>query len=203
MTEWIAGIVNNLGYVGIFLLLVVARVIPPVPAETVIPLAGIGAAQGDFNLILIGLAGGVGSALGEFLWYLPSRHLGPDRFRAFLRRHGRWIALRPDQVGKATDWFARRGGLAVMICQPVPGVRTFISIPAGACGMRVWQFLVYSIIGSTLWILVLAGCGYLAKRGWPWLAEWIGPGSLILFTVPVVIYAVRVARWRDPAPDPA
>lgn len=196
MTEWIVAIVQQLGYAGIFLMLVLARVLPPVPAEAVIPLAGMGAAEGSFNLFLVALAGGLGSAVGEMVWYLPAHRLGRERFEAFLRRHGHWLTVRPEQVHQATEWFARRGGIAVMLCQPLPGLRTLISIPAGACGLRLPVFLVYSAAGSTLWVLVLATTGYLVRLGFPQLADWMVPGALALAATVLFLYVVRLVRHR-------
>lgn len=196
MTEWTLQIVQQLGYAGIFLMLVLARVLPPIPAETVIPLAGMGVAAGEHDLLLVALAAGLGSAVGELVWYLPAHWMGRERFEAFLRRHGHWLTVRPEQVGRATEWFARRGGLAVLLCQPLPGLRTLISIPAGACGLRMGIFLAYAAAGSTLWALVLATTGYLVRIGFPWIADWLVPGALLLFAGLLLAYVLRVLRHR-------
>ncbi|WP_431857188.1 DedA family protein [Azospirillum sp.] len=196
MTEWVTGIVAELGYGGIFLLLVLARVVPPVPAETVIPLAGMGAATGTFNLAAVILAGGLGSAVGELFWYLPSRLLGRERFVAFLRRHGRWITVKPEQVEQATDWFARRGGIAVLLCQPLPGLRTLISIPAGACGLPLAPFFLYAVAGSCVQVSTLAVTGYLVRSGFPQLADYVVSAALAMAAAVLVAYVVRVVRHR-------
>ncbi|PWC54717.1 DedA family protein [Azospirillum sp. TSO22-1] len=199
MTEWVTGIVAELGYGGIFLLLVLARVVPPVPAETVIPLAGMGAATGSFSLAGVILAGGLGSAVGELFWYLPSRLLGRERFVAFLHRHGRWITVKPEQVERATDWFARRGGIAVLLCQPLPGLRTLISIPAGACGLPPAPFFLYAVAGSCVQVSALAVTGYLVRSGFPQLADCVVPAALAMVAAVLVGYVVRVVRHRGSA----
>lgn len=196
MTEWIIQIVQDLGYAGIFLMLILARVLPPVPAETVIPLAGMGAANGEYSLLLVALAAGLGSAVGELVWYLPAHWMGRERFESFLHRHGHWLTVRPDQVGRATDWFARRGGVAVLLCQPLPGLRTLISIPAGACGLPMTLFLAYAAAGSALWALVLAATGYLVRIGFPWIADWLVPAALLLSAGLLLAYVLRVVLHR-------
>lgn len=196
MTEWIIQIVQQFDYLGIFLMLILARVLPPVPAETVIPLAGMGAATGEFNLLLVALAAGAGSAVGELVWYLPAHWMGRERFEAFLRRHGHWLTVKPEQVHRATEWFARRGGVAVLLCQPLPGLRTLISVPAGACGLPMGVFLLYAAAGASLWSLVLAGTGYLVRVGFPWIADWMVPGALVLFIVLLAAYVLRLVRHR-------
>lgn len=192
MTEWLVEVMHSMGYVGIFLLLVLARVIPPVPAETVIPLAGLGAATGEYNLFAIALAGGLGSVVGQLVWYLPSRLMPPDRFERFLKRYGHWLTVRPKQVKRATRWFAKRGDLAVLFCQPIPGLRTLISIPAGACNMPVWRYALASGVGSFAWTLVLAWSGYMLST-WPRITDYVGWFTIGLVVVLVGIYLVRLA----------
>ena len=192
MTEWLVDVMHSMGYVGIFLLLVLARVVPPVPAETVIPLAGLGAATGEYNLFAIAAAGGLGSLVGQLVWYLPSRLLPGDRLERFLKRYGHWLTVRPKQVRRATKWFAARGDLAVLFCQPIPGLRTLISIPAGACRMPVWRYSLASGVGSILWTLVLAWTGYMLST-WPRITDMVGWFTIGLLVLLVGIYLFRLA----------
>ena len=198
MTEWLTATLTSQGYLGIFLLLALARSVPPVPAETVVPLAGLAAADGELSLPLVAVAGGLGSALGELAWYLPSRALGRERVLGLLRRHGHWLTLAPDEVERASAWFARRGGLAVALCQPFPGLRTVVSIPAGAFGLPLLAFLFYAAAGSTLFILALASAGYLLRSGWPELAGYLGWLSAGVVLLVATIYCARLARRGRP-----
>ncbi len=193
LTGWLVDVMHALGYAGIFLLLVLARVIPPVPAESVIPLAGMGAAAGEYSLLGIALAGGLGSLAGQLVWFLPSRRLGRDRLEDFLRRYGHWLTVDPKKVRRSTDWFARRGGLAVLLTQPVPGVRTLIAIPAGACRMPIPLYCLYSGAGSILWTLLLAWTGFMISA-WPLAHRLVGYATVGLLVALVGLYLVRLAR---------
>ena len=193
LTNWLVDVMHTLNYVGIFLLLVLARVIPPIPAESVIPLAGIAAAQGEYSLTGIALAGGLGSMVGQLVWFLPSRLLGRDRLEAFLTRYGHWLTIHPKKVRRSTDWFAKRGGLAVFLTQPVPGVRTLISIPAGACRMSIPLYCVYSGVGSVLWTLLLAWTGYMLST-WPFAHRLVGYFTVGLLVVLVGLYLIRLVQ---------
>lgn len=194
MTEWLTGLLDSMGYVGIFFMLILARAVPPVPAETVIPLAGLAAAQGRLSLLLIALAGGLGSAVGELVWYLPSRWVGRERLLGFFHRHGYWLTLEPKEVERASAWFERHGAVAVIICQPIPGLRTMISVPAGALGLPWPLFLLYATIGSALFVLALASAGYLLQAGWPDIAQYLSYFSLAVFAVVIAVYLVRLGR---------
>lgn len=192
LTDWLVQVMHQLNYLGIFLLLVLARVIPPIPAESVIPLAGIGAATGEYNLFAIALAGGLGSLVGQLVWFLPSRMMGRERLEAFLKTYGPWLTIHPKKVRQSTAWFEKRGDLAVLFSQPVPGVRTLISIPAGACGMSVLRYSLSSGIGSILWTLVLAWTGYMLST-WPFAHRLIGYFTVGLVVVLVGLYLYRLA----------
>ena len=196
MTELLTHVVDQLGYGGIFLLLILARAAPPVSAETVIPIAGVAAAHGQLSLVAIAVAGGLGSAVGELVWYVPARCIGRARLERFLARHERWLTVPPETVARAAAWFGRYGGLAVLLAQAVPGVRTMISIPAGACGLPVARFLAYAAAGSTLWVAVLASTGWALQHGLPNLAAWIGWIAVGVFVVVTGTWFVRVVRAR-------
>ena len=200
MTEWLNGEVVRFGYAGIFVLLMIARAVPPVPAETVVPMAGLAAAHGELSLLGVALAGGLGSAAGELLWYLPSRRIGQDRLRRFLGRHGRWLTLEPPEVERALHWFERHGPVALFLSQPVPGLRTAIAIPAGALAIPVGSFLAYTGSGSFLHTIALAGAGYLLQTASPRIADYLGYAALAVFAAVLLVYAVRLVRrapWRS------
>ena len=191
LTNWLVDVLHTMDYAGIFLLLVLARVFPPIPAESVIPLAGIAASQGEYNLLAVALAGGLGSLTGQLAWFLPSRLLGRDRLEAFLKRYGHWLTIHPKKVRRSTEWFGRHGGIAVFLTQPVPGVRTLISIPAGACRMSIPLYCLYSGVGSILWTLLLAWTGYMLSR-WPFAHSLVGYVTVGLLVVLVGLYLYRL-----------
>jgi membrane protein DedA with SNARE-associated domain len=194
MQEWVAQVLETLGYGGIFLLLVLARTVPPIPAETVIPLAGMAAMRGEFDLVGVAVAGGLGSAVGELFWYLPSRLVGRERLVGWLARHGHWLTVRPEQVEQAGRWFQRHGGVAVMLCQPLPGLRTLISVPAGATGLPVVTFFLFAAAGSGLWTFVLASGGFLLEARLPGIGEYAGWFVAVLFAALIGLYLFRLAR---------
>ncbi|AWK90149.1 DedA family protein (plasmid) [Azospirillum thermophilum] len=193
LTDWLVQVMHQLDYVGIFLLLVLARVVPPVPAESVIPLAGIGAATGEYSLVGIAVAGGLGSLVGQLVWFLPSRLMGRERLEAFLKTYGPWLTIPPKKVRQSTEWFGRHGWKAVLFSQPVPGVRTLISIPAGACRMPILVYSLCSGFGSILWTLVLAWTGYMLST-WPFAHRLVGYFTIGLLVVLVGLYLYRLVR---------
>ena len=191
MFEWIAAAMSQGGYLGVAFLMFIENVFPPIPSEVVMPLAGFLAARGQFMLPIVILVGTFGSVLGATFWYWVGFRIGPVRLRNFAERHGRWLTMSASDVDAATLWFQRHGGLAVLIGRFLPGVRTLISVPAGVARMPLGRFLVYTTLGSLVWIGGLAALGYVLQSQYEKVSGWIDPvGTAVL------IGAVGIYLWR-------
>lgn len=196
MFDWITGFIENVGYVGVALLMLAENVFPPIPSELIMPLAGFNAAEGNMNLVLAILAGSLGSLAGALFWYYVGAWIGTDRLKAFARRHGRFLTLTPGEVDKADRWFDRHGGLAVFLGRLVPAVRTLISVPAGISGMRLGPFLFYSALGTLIWTTFLALAGYWLGAQYEKVQGWVDPVSKAVVAIIVLWYLYRVVTFR-------
>lgn len=177
MVEWITNTMNSLGYVGIGLLMFLENLFPPIPSELIMPLAGFTAAQGKMNFGLAVIAGVIGTMVGALPWYYAGKFLGEERLRNLADRYGKWMALSGKDIDKANYWFQKHGGRAVFLCRLVPGVRTVISLPAGISEMPMLSFLLYSTVGTTLWILFLTALGYFLGNNYYLVDDYLGPVS--------------------------
>lgn len=204
MSDWITSLTDTLGALGVALLMFAENVFPPIPSEVVMPLAGYTASQGAQAgwpvLVLMILAGTAGALAGATLWYWIGRRIGSDRIKQFSRRHGRWLTLTPDEIDKAEDWFGRHGGKAVLIGRLIPTVRTFISVPAGAAGMPLGKFLLYTSAGTLVWTALLALGGWTLGQRHDAVAEWLGPVSTAVLVAILAWYLYRVATFRRKVP---
>lgn len=196
MFDWITGFMDENGYVGIALLMLLENVFPPIPSELIMPLAGYTAAQGQLDIIVVIVAGSVGSVLGGLFWYCVGRWLGCERVRRLAGRQGRWPTITPDEVDHARDWFRRHCGKAVFIGRLVPAVRTLISIPASIAEMGLAKFLVYTTAGTVLWTGMLAGAGYLLGAQYQQVSHWLNPVSNVIVGVLVGWYVYRIVVFR-------
>jgi len=194
--DWITRTVEATGHAGIFLLMLVETVFPPIPSELVMPLAGFVAARGGLTLVGVVLAGTAGSLLGTTLWYWLGSRLGADGLKRFAGRHGRWLTLTPDEIDQACGWFKRHCGAAVLFGRMAPTVRTLISVPAGIVGMPMPRFLLYSAIGSAVWTAALAGAGYLLEDGYTAVSGYVNPVSNAVFGAIALWYLYRVVTFR-------
>ncbi|ANF24780.1 MULTISPECIES: DedA family protein [Pseudomonadaceae] len=196
MFDKIVEIVSALGYVGVFLLMLLENIFPPIPSELIMPLAGFVAARGDLNFIAVILVGTAGSVVGALPWYYAGAKLGQKRMKHFAERWGHWLTLSPEDVDKASEWFDRHGKGAVFFGRLIPAVRTLISVPAGIAGMSMTKFLIYSTLGSLIWTALLALAGYLLESQYQKVSEYLNPVSTAIVVLMVLYYLYRLIRQR-------
>lgn len=188
---------TSLGYVGIGLLMFAENLFPPIPSELIMPLAGFTVAQGKMNFGLAIFAGVLGTILGALPWYYAGKLVGEQRLKHLADKYGKWITVSSKDIDKSTRWFNRYGNKAVFIGRLVPGVRTLISLPAGISNMPLVPFLLYSTIGTTLWVVFLTGAGYLLGNKYELVNEYLDPVSKIVLVILIVAFIVWVVRKRQ------
>ena len=196
MANWITNIMNSLGYLGIALLMFLENIFPPIPSELIMPLAGFTVAQGKLNFGLVVLAGVIGTMLGALPWYYAGKILGEERLKRWADRYGRWLALSGKDIEKAKRWFDRHGVKAVFFCRMITGgVRTIISLPAGISRMPLLPFLVFSTLGTFVWIGFLTYAGYALGNNYEQVEKYLAPVSkIVLATVAIAIIIWFVRR---------
>ena len=181
MFEWVVNTINSLGYVGIACLMLLENLFPPIPSELIMPLAGFTVTQGELKFGYVLVAGIVGSVLGATPWYFLGKYWGLERTKKIADRYGKWLTLSGEDVHRAKKWFDRRGNVATGIGRLVPGIRTYISIPAGISRMSLVPFLVYSTLGTAIWISLLTYAGYILGANYERVGDYLKPiGTLVI-----------------------
>lgn len=194
MLDWITTVIRTLSYPGIVLLMALENVFPPIPSELIMPLAGYVASQGHLNLLWVIVAGTVGSVLGALALYYLGRWMGEERVREWAERYGCWVALSGDDIDRASQWFDRHGGAAVLICRLVPGIRSVISIPAGINEMPLPVFLGYTTVGAAAWTALLAGAGHFLGASFRNVEKVLEPVSTAVLVIIALAFVVRIVR---------
>lgn len=164
MESWIKSVLEQFGAAGVGFLMVIENIFPPIPSELVMPWAGYAVRQGDASFLAMVSAGSLGSFIGASLWYLVAKWVGCERLSAWVEKHGWWITLTKADIDATVHWFDRWGGIAVLLCRLIPGIRTLISVPAGFSEMSVRRFSLYTAIGTVAWTTLLCALGW-------WLAD--------------------------------
>jgi membrane protein DedA with SNARE-associated domain len=196
MFQWILGIMDSGGYAGIFLLMILESIFPPIPSELVLPLAGFAAARGDFNIIGVILATTLGGVAGCIPWYLLGRIFGIRRLRRMSEKYGRIVTMTADDIDEAQAWFNRHGHLAVFFGRLMPTVRTLVSVPAGIARMHFGTFMFYSILGTTIWNVLLLFCGYVLESQYDKISKYVDVVSNAIIVSFLSIYVYRVVTYK-------
>ena len=186
----ISGLLSDLGYFGLALLMVAETVFPPIPSEVVLPLAGYLVQHGDFTFAGALIASTAGSLIGAIALEEAARYGG----RPFAERFVRFARQDPAKLDDAERWFRRRGWLMVLGGRCVPGVRSLVALPAGVLRMPRGQYIVLTLIGSTIWNALLIGAGYLLGAQWEHVSDAIGRLSTPLLVIAALVVAGLVLR---------
>jgi membrane protein DedA with SNARE-associated domain len=201
MADWTIRLIDETGYVGIFLLMLLETIFPPIPSEVIMPIAGVRAAKGPLTLWGVIASGTGGAMLGNFFWYAVARVIGVQRFRPLIEKHGRWLTMDWGDVEKAEKLFGRFGHWLVMVGRVLPTIRSIISIPAGALNMRLKSFLIWSTVGTAAWTAMLASAGWGLGRAFKDVEKILGPLSTAIIVAIVAAYLWRQLTWRKRHPD--
>ncbi|MEU0150572.1 DedA family protein [Micromonospora fulviviridis] len=196
LTGWVASVIDSFGAVGVALLVALKSIIPPIPSEVVLAMAGYLAAEGRFNLVLIVLAATAGSLLGALVLYWLGAALGEERLK-------RWLDHIPlvdrEDLEKADRWFERHGRWAVLIGRVVPVVRSLVSVPAGANRMPLGEFILLTTLGSGVWNALIVGAGFALGSRWERVnqySDWFNYAIFAVFAVMIVSWVVKKVRRR-------
>jgi len=196
LATWVQDVINQFGYFGVALLVIIENVFPPIPSEIVLPFAGFvaqqgaGAAQSDTSVIGMMIAATVGSVVGALILYFVSAAIGPDRLRAFVEKFGKWFGVKPADLLRAEAWFDRRSSLAVLVGRCVPLIRSIVSIPAGFRRMKLSSFVVLTALGSAVWNIALIGAGAVLKDQWDRVGDYVGVFQWVVILA-IVVFVVR------------
>lgn len=200
MFEFITEFLEKSGYLGVFALMALENIFPPIPSEMIMPFAGFVVARGDLNLVGVLLAGTAGSVAGALPWYYAAKVYGCERLKRIAGgSHARWLTVTSEDIDQALESFRKHGRMAVLFGRLIPAVRTLISVPAGLGKMSLGQFLLYSSIGSLAWTGLLTAAGFLLENNYKEVATYVDPVSKVVLGAMLAWYLYRVITWRKPA----
>jgi membrane protein DedA with SNARE-associated domain len=199
LTGWVASVIEALGEVGVGLLVALENLIPPIPSEIVLAMAGYLAGAGQINVVLVLIAATAGSVVGALVLYWLGYALGEDRLR-------RWLDRIPlvdaDDLDKADRWFERHERSAVLFGRCAPVVRSLVSIPAGANHMPLGQFTLFTAIGSGVWNTIFVGGGYALGSQWQQVerySHWFDYAIGAFFLIAIAAWITKKLRKRAAA----
>ena len=190
---WVENIISTMGYPGLYLVMFLENVFPPIPSEVVLPLAGSLTLTGRFTIPVITIVGMLGSLTGAFLFYGLGKWLGELRVRALIAKFGKYALLSTDDLDRSLEWFDKYNDWVIFFSRMVPIVRSLISIPAGIASMNFAKFSFFTILGTALWSFVLSFAGRLLGEQWPLIADFINAYQNVVLVITIVAVISFVA----------
>lgn len=195
MQNFIIILMNRYGYPGIFFLITIENLFPPIPSEVILTLGGFMTTYTSMSVAGVVFFSTLGSLLGAIILYYVGKLLNHERLmRIVSGKIGRFLRLDAADIDRSVFWFQKKGSKTVLYCRFIPILRSLISIPAGMSGMKQGKFLLYTTIGSVIWNTVLVTLGSIVGASWHSVAivmkqySQITKMALMLSVLAVVLY---------------
>jgi len=186
------------GYTGVFLLMLLESSFFPFPSEIVVPPAAYLAAKGKMDLLMVIGCATAGSLAGAFLNYYLSLKLGYP----FLQKYGKYVGLSEKTLKRACDFFDKHGAISTFIGRLLPGIRQYISLPAGLARMDPLLFAIFTALGAGIWVSVLAFIGYSVGNNPELVSRMLHKSYIYIvafsaITVALYVYFYRRTKQND------
>ncbi|MBY9081427.1 DedA family protein [Paenibacillus sp. HN-1] len=183
MKTWITDFMEQFGYIGIFLLLALENVFPPIPSEVILPFGGFMTTTSHLTISGVVLSATLGSVLGAIILYAIGRMMSVERMERLVEKYGRLLRVKKEDVRRADAWFDRYGYWTVLFCRMIPLIRSLISVPAGMSGMKMGPFLILTAIGSLAWNVLLVLIGAALGESWHEIGAYMEVYSNIIYAL--------------------
>lgn len=188
---WATDLMATLGAPGAGAIVALENVFPPIPSEIILPLAGFAAGRGEFSVLAAILWTTGGSVAGAVALYLVGMLAPEHRVRQALSR---LPMVHVEDVERAESWFDRHGRSAVFLGRMVPGVRSLVSLPAGARRMPWWEFILFTLAGSLIWNSVFVYGGYALGSRYYLVEQYAGVFQIVVLALLAALVLTMLAR---------
>jgi membrane protein DedA with SNARE-associated domain len=183
MENWITGFMEQYGYIGVFLMIALENVFPPIPSEIILPFGGFMTTYTSMTVPGVIIASTAGSVVGAVILYGIGLLLDVERLEKIIDRWGNILRVSKEDIRKADAWFDKYGVWTVLFCRMVPLIRSLISIPAGMSNMKFGVFLIFTFIGTLIWNIILVTVGATLGENWGRITEFMDVYSNIAYTI--------------------
>ncbi len=191
LSGFIIHLIHSAGYFGVFILMMLNSALVPIPSEVTMPFAGYLTQIGAFSLPLVILFGSLGDLTGALIAYAIGYYLEETVILNLINKYGKFILLSEHEYLKAVSMYKKYGSGITFFSRLLPGVRSFISVPAGLSEMKLPKFMLFTFLGSLVWTTILALVGYYLGAHWDSIAPIYSKFQLVI----VVVFVLLVAYY--------
>ncbi len=195
LTGFAADLLNSFGEFGVGVLVFIEVLVPPIPSEVILPFAGYLSQAGDLQIGWLIFWSTAASLVGALVLYWLGAAVGMSRAIDLIARTK--LVSRSD-LERGAEWFTRHGSWSVLVGRVIPGVRSLISIPAGAARMGLTRFCLYTVIGSGIWNTFLIGMGAALGTQHELLDQYLGYVDYVVYAaIAIALVTLVVRRYRE------
>ena len=196
MQQFILHIIEQFGYLGVFFLILIENVFPPIPSEVILLFSGFFSTYTNLSVLYMIVASTLGSFLGAIILYYIGKIFNKERLKKIVNgRLGKILFLKEKDIDKADEWFDNKGNKSVFFCRFVPIVRSLISIPAGMSEMPMLKFIIYTVCGSMIWNTVLICLGYKLGDNWEYVLTILDKYQMVVIIILIIILGYVIIKF--------
>lgn len=192
METWVTDIMEQFGYFGIFLMMALENLFPPIPSEIVLPFGGFLTTSTNLTVVGVVFTATLGSVIGAMILYCIGLLIDVARLEKIVERYGKILRIKKEDIHKADAWFDKYGYWTVFFCRMVPLIRSLISIPAGMSNMNFSIFLLLTTIGTLIWNVILISIGVALGENWESILGFMDVYSNVVYAGLVILALVAV-----------
>ena len=184
-----------MAYLTICFAMFLENIIPPIPSEIIMPLGGFFVYQQKLNFYILVLWGVLGTIAGSIPWYYLGKLVNEKRLSNFLDKRGKFIGITSNDLIKSKRWFDKYGVSLVFWGRLVPGIRTLISVPAGMELMPLRKFLIWTSLGSLIWVALLTYAGFVFGENYQIIETYLDQIKYILKPILILILVYFLIKF--------
>ena len=186
---------STIAYLTICLAMFLENIVPPIPSEIIMPLGGFLVFRKKLNFIILVFWGLFGTIAGSLPWYCLGRLVNENRISRFLDIRGKYLGITSNDLAKSKRWFDKYGVSLVFWGRLVPGIRTLISVPAGMELMPLRKFLIWTTLGSLIWIALLTYAGYVLGENYQIIETFLVEIKYVVKPILIIIFVSFLIKF--------
>lgn len=190
--NFIVNFVDSWGYFGIFFMMFLESTFFPFPSEVAMIPAGYLAYQGKMSVLLAFLAGTVGSLAGAIFNYFLCYYFG----RNLVEKYGKYVGITEEKMQKFEAFFNKHGEISTFNCRLIPGIRQYISLPAGLAKMHFGRFSFFTTLGAGIWVAILIALGYFLGANQELITQKLHIITIVLLVFVVIISIIYYFMYK-------
>lgn len=197
MNQLFLNLIEKFGSFGVFLLIFIENIFPPIPSEAVLGIGGFFISTTKLTFISVLFAATLGSVSGAVVLYYIGKYINSPKVRNVFIGKDKILRIDQDSLGKIKRIYTKYQKISVFFFRMVPVFRSIISIPAGMFNMNLIEFVILTTLGSTIWNALIIFAGMKLGENWKDIEVFIKDYTLIILGIVVIFLIVYFVKKKN------